>query len=127
VIGYGDLISMIQAYSCESSNCRSRLELSTPERQPSGTSLRWHVPASPELYEAGWVFKRGRTSSLTYCPVHIGRALRCSCDRFRGQLFDTPTCPQHSATSTVRAGKAAIDARPEAFARLLNLTVMEAS
>jgi hypothetical protein len=125
VIDHSETKVVIHGYACErSTRCDARLKLWVPETASASASLRWHVTTSPEFYAAGWVFKRGRTSSLTYCPLHAQRALRCTCERFGSKLFDTPTCPQHSATSSVRAGRAAIDARPESFAKLLNLTIM---
>ena len=86
-------------------------------------AVRWIAPRATEFYDAGWAYKHGRTTGLTYCPLHAATVYRCSCQRKGGPVVHrSDTCFLHSGISDIRTTASDVLDPPERVSSLLEWT-----
>ncbi len=101
-------VTTVVRFDCEVRKCAATFTPAAPE---VATDARWHAPADPGYYTAGWVTKIGHSQALHYCEVHRRRAFRCTCEHG----YVRASCAAHSDIADVRVRPNATRARATAL------------
>lgn len=94
---------IIESFRCEVESCGSTVNA---REDVKNEDVLWHKPMSTEFFSAGWVHKVGHSRSLTYCPKHVLRAVRCTCSVYGVK----DSCARHSPTAVIRGSASALAA-----------------